>query len=61
MATTFTDKSGTTVDIIARETNLRTDTDVVTGDISRYIIEVEDIPYEVDSVTFNAVKKHLDK
>lgn len=61
MATTFTDKSGNVIDIVARETFLRTDTDVVTGAVSRYIIEVEDTPYEVDSQTYAAVEKHLDK
>jgi|GEM_PF-3832404 len=61
MATTFTDKSGNVVDIVARETILRTDTDVVTGGVSRYIIEVEDTPYEVDSQTYAAVEKYLDK
>lgn len=61
MATTFTDKSGNVVDIVARETFLRTDTDVVSGEVSRYIIEVEDILYEVDSQTYQAVEKFINK
>lgn len=61
MATTFTDRSGNVVDIVARETILSTDTDVVTGEVSRYIIEVEDRPYEVDSQTYAVVENYLNK
>lgn len=60
MAKTFKDSHGTVVTIVKRETRFETDEDIVSGDVSRYIIEVEDIAYEVDENTYEKVKEYVE-
>lgn len=59
MAKTFKDLNGNVV-IIERDTRFDTDEDIVTNEVSRYIIEVEGIQYEVDRITYEKVKEHIE-
>ncbi|CAM4091946.1 MULTISPECIES: hypothetical protein [Saccharibacillus] len=61
MATTFKDLEGNTVTIEDGLTSVSSDTDVESGEVTRYIVEVDDIPYEVAKKTYEAVKKHIGK
>jgi len=60
MAKTFTDINGMIVTIEPRQTRYYTDEDIVSGEVSRYIIEVSEIPYEVDKITYTKVKEFVE-
>lgn len=60
MAKTFKDIRGTVVTIEPRYTTFEKDEDIVSDEVSRYVIEVEDVPYEVDEITYEKVKEYVE-
>lgn len=60
MAKSFTDKFGETIIIDKYEMDIQVETheDVVTDEITGYVVRVNDNPYEVTEEVYEAVKQY---
>lgn len=61
MAKTFRDNKGETVVIDKQEMNidLETHEDIITGDVTTYLVLIDDYSYEVSKEVYEAVEQYI--
>ena len=60
MGKTFTDVNGTSVEFEKNNTDLDQNTDIVTGKISTYLVDVDGRRYEVNKENYEAIESYLE-
>lgn len=60
MSKTFTDENGITVEFNKYNTEVDTNTDILTDKITGFFVIVDEVKYQVSEDIYNAVQKYID-